>query len=135
MSWSEHVKNLEESKNVTKVAFYNIHQGVFAKSDGFPITKEHFEDILRGFGNSLLFESAPKLPVLDDGKDGKWEEKPCVCYRVSDNSIYIKNINQGYVFCKTKLFILVGYYGKGLFPQQAIPIIEKFRMYLEENNY
>lgn len=130
MSWKDHISTLEKSNGITKAAIFDLKGQVYGISENFPLTKEQVLDVIQGFGNPILFESAPKLPVGE-----KWEVKHVVCYKVTEESIYIKFEGQGYVFCKSKMLVVVGYYDNKFLPQEAVPAVEKYRNYLVENGY
>ncbi|XP_011306077.1 profilin [Fopius arisanus] len=121
MSWQDYVdKQLLASKCVTKAAIAGHDGNLWAKSDGFEVSKDELAKLLQGFDSQeLLTSSGVTLAGIK-----------YIYLSGTDRVIRAKSAKVGVHCMKTTQTIVVSLYEDPIQPQQAASVVEKLGDYL-----
>lgn len=121
MSWQDYVdKQLIASRCVTKAAIAGHDGNVWAKSEGFDISKEEVGKIVAGFENESLLTSG-----------GVTIAGTRYIYLSGTDLIIRAKLGKVGVHCmKTKQAVVISLYEEPIQPQQAASVVEKLGDYL-----
>lgn len=121
MSWQDYVDNqLLASQCVSKAAIAGHDGGVWAKSEGFEVSKEELAKIVQGFDKTELLTSGG---VTLAGQR-------YIYLSGTDRVIRAKLGKMGVHCMKTQQAVIVSIYEEPVQPQQAASIVEKLGDYL-----
>jgi len=121
MSWQDYVDNqLIASQCVSKAAIAGLDGGVWAKSDGFEVTKEELAKLVQGF---------EKQEILTSGGVTLAGQR-YIYLSGTDRVIRAKSGKVGVHCMKTQQSVIVSTYEEPVQPQQAATIVEKLGDYL-----
>ncbi|XP_050670250.1 profilin [Leptidea sinapis] len=121
MSWQDYVdKQLIASRCVTKAAIAGHDGNVWAKSEGFDVSKDEVAKIVAGFENESLLTSG-----------GVTIAGTRYIYLSGTDRIIRAKLGKVGVHCmKTGQAIVVSLYQEPIQPQQAASVVEKLGEYL-----
>jgi len=121
MSWQDYVDNqLIASQCVSKACIAGHDGGVWAKSDGFEVTKEELAKLVQGFD---------KQEILTSG--GVTLAGQRYIYLSGTDRVIRAKLGKVGVHCmKTQQAVIVSTYEEPVQPQQAASIVEKLGDYL-----
>ncbi|XP_049870469.1 profilin [Pectinophora gossypiella] len=121
MSWQDYVdKQLMASRCVTKAAIAGHDGNVWAKSEGFEISKDEVGKIVAGFENESLLTSG-----------GVTIAGTRYIYLSGTNRIIRAKLGKVGVHCmKTQQAVVISLYEEPIQPQQAASVVEKLGDYL-----
>lgn len=121
MSWQDYVdKQLMASRCVTKAAIAGHDGNVWAKSEGFEISKDEVAKIVAGFENESLLTSG-----------GVTIAGSRYIYLSGTDRIIRAKLGKVGVHCmKTQQAVVVSLYEEPIQPQQAASVVEKLGDYL-----
>lgn len=121
MSWQDYVdKQLMASRCVTKAAIAGHDGNVWAKSDGFDISKDEVAKIVAGFDNESLLTSG-----------GVTIAGTRYIYLSGTDRIIRAKLGKVGVHCmKTQQAVVISLYDDPIQPQQAASVVEKLGEYL-----
>uniref|UniRef100_A0A6M2DMQ0 Profilin n=1 Tax=Xenopsylla cheopis TaxID=163159 RepID=A0A6M2DMQ0_XENCH len=121
MSWQDYVdKQLLASRCVTKAAIAGHDGNVWAKSDGFEVTKDELSKLVAGFDNQELLTSGG---VTLAGQR-------FIYLSGTDRVVRAKFGKIGVHCMKTTQAVVVSLYEEPIQPQQAASVVEKLGDYL-----
>lgn len=121
MSWQDYVdKQLMASRCVTKAAIAGHDGNVWAKSEGFEISKDEVAKIVAGFDNESLLTSGG-LTIAGTRY---------IYLSGSDRIIRAKLGKVGVHCMKTQQAVVISLYEEPIQPQQAASVVEKLGDYL-----
>ncbi|XP_050425756.1 profilin-like [Adelges cooleyi] len=125
-SWQDYVdKHLLASKCVTKAAIAGHDGNVWAKSDGFEVSKDELSKIAQGFDNrDTLTSSGVTLSGVR-----------YIYLSGTDKVIRAKQGKVGAHCVKTQQTIVVSLYEDPIQPQQAALVVEKLGDHLVSHGY
>ncbi|XP_026329060.1 profilin [Hyposmocoma kahamanoa] len=121
MSWQDYVdKQLMASRCVTKAAIAGHDGNVWAKSEGFEISKDEVAKIVAGFENESLLTSG-----------GVTIAGARYIYLSGTDRIIRAKLGKVGVHCmKTQQAVVISLYEEPIQPQQAASVVEKLGDYL-----
>ncbi|XP_070500427.1 profilin [Chironomus tepperi] len=121
MSWQDYVDNqLIASQCVSKACIAGHDGGVWAKSEGFDITKEELAKLVQGFD---------KTEILTSG--GVTLAGQRHIYLSGTDRVVRAKLGKTGVHCmKTQQAVIVAIYEEPVQPQQAASVVEKLGDYL-----
>jgi len=121
MSWQDYVDNqLLASACVSRAAIAGHDGGVWAKSEGFEVTKEELAKLVQGFD---------KQDILTSG--GVTLAGSRYIYLSGSDRVIRAKLGRSGVHCmKTQQAVIVSIYEDPVQPQQAASIVEKLGDYL-----
>ncbi|XP_026487686.1 profilin [Nymphalis io] len=121
MSWQDYVdKQLIASRCVTKAAIAGHDGNVWAKSEGFDISKDEVGKIVAGFENESLLTSG-----------GVTIAGTRYIYLSGTDRIIRAKLGKVGVHCmKTQQAVVISLYEEPIQPQQAASVVEKLGEYL-----
>ncbi|CAH2104499.1 unnamed protein product [Euphydryas editha] len=121
MSWQDYVdKQLIASRCVTKAAIAGHDGNVWAKSEGFDISKDEVGKIVAGFENESLLTSG-----------GVTIAGTRYIYLSGTDRIIRAKLGKVGVHCmKTQQAVVISLYEEPIQPQQAASVVEKLGDYL-----
>ncbi|KAG6459780.1 profilin [Manduca sexta] len=121
MSWQDYVdKQLMASRCVTKAAIAGHDGNVWAKSEGFEISKDEVAKIVAGFDNESLLTSG-----------GVTIAGTRYIYLSGTDRIIRAKLGKVGVHCmKTQQAVVISLYEEPIQPQQAASVVEKLGDYL-----
>ncbi|GBP59320.1 Profilin [Eumeta japonica] len=121
MSWQDYVdKQLMASRCVTKAAIAGHDGNVWAKSEGFEISKDEVAKIVAGFENESLLTSG-----------GITIAGTRYIYLSGTDRIIRAKLGKVGVHCmKTQQAVVISLYEEPIQPQQAASVVEKLGEYL-----
>ncbi|XP_075992439.1 profilin chickadee [Anticarsia gemmatalis] len=121
MSWQDYVdKQLMASRCVTKAAIAGHDGNVWAKSEGFEISKDEVAKIVAGFDNESLLTSG-----------GLTIAGTRYIYLSGTDRIIRAKLGKVGVHCmKTQQAVVISLYEEPIQPQQAASVVEKLGDYL-----
>jgi len=121
MSWQDYVDNqLIASQCVSKACIAGHDGGVWAKSDGFEVSKEELAKLVQGFD---------KQEILTSG--GVTLAGQRYIYLSGTDRVIRAKLGKVGVHCmKTQQAVIVSTYEEPVQPQQAASIVEKLGDYL-----
>jgi len=121
MSWQDYVDNqLLASACVSRAAIAGHDGGIWAKSDGFEVTKEELAKLVLGFD---------KQEILTSG--GVTLAGQRYIYLSGSDRVVRAKLGRNGVHCmKTQQAVIVSIYEDPVQPQQAASIVEKLGDYL-----
>ncbi|CAG9784321.1 unnamed protein product [Diatraea saccharalis] len=121
MSWQDYVdKQLMASRCVTKAAIAGHDGNVWAKSEGFEISKDEVAKIVAGFENESLLTSG-----------GVTIAGTRYIYLSGTDRIIRAKLGKVGVHCmKTQQAVVISLYEEPIQPQQAASVVEKLGDYL-----
>ncbi|XP_047987380.1 profilin [Cydia fagiglandana] len=121
MSWQDYVdKQLMASRCVTKAAIAGHDGNLWAKSDGFEISKDEVAKIVAGFENESLLTSG-----------GVTIAGTRYIYLSGSDRIIRAKLGKVGVHCmKTQQAVVISLYEEPIQPQQAASVVEKLGDYL-----
>ncbi|XP_026756876.1 profilin [Galleria mellonella] len=121
MSWQDYVdKQLMASRCVTKAAIAGHDGNVWAKSEGFEISKDEVGKIVAGFENESLLTSG-----------GVTIAGTRYIYLSGTERIIRAKLGKVGVHCmKTQQAVVISLYEEPIQPQQAASVVEKLGDYL-----
>ncbi|CRK94366.1 CLUMA_CG007879, isoform A [Clunio marinus] len=121
MSWQDYVDNqLLASQCVSKACIAGHDGGVWAKSDGFEVSKEELAKLVQGF---------EKQEILTSG--GVTLAGQRYIYLSGTDRVVRAKLGKVGVHCmKTQQAVIVAIYEEPVQPQQAASIVEKLGDYL-----
>ncbi|CAD0196077.1 unnamed protein product [Chrysodeixis includens] len=121
MSWQDYVdKQLMASRCVKKAAIAGHDGNVWAKSEGFEISKDEVAKIVAGFDNESLLTSGG-LTIAGTRY---------IYLSGSDRIIRAKLGKVGVHCMKTQQAVVISLYEEPIQPQQAASVVEKLGDYL-----
>ncbi|PZC82462.1 profilin [Helicoverpa armigera] len=121
MSWQDYVdKQLMASRCVTKAAIAGHDGNVWAKSEGFEISKDEVAKMVAGFDNESLLTSGG-LTIAGTRY---------IYLSGSDRIIRAKLGKVGVHCMKTQQAVVISLYEEPIQPQQAASVVEKLGDYL-----
>ena len=126
MSWQDYVdKQLMASRCVTKAAIAGHDGNVWAKSEGFEISKDEVAKIVAGFDNESLLTSG-----------GLTIAGTRYIYLSGTDRIIRAKLGKVGVHCmKTQQAVVISLYEEPIQPQQAASVVEKLGEYLMTCGY
>jgi profilin len=121
MSWQDYVDNqLIASQCVSKACIAGHDGGVWAKSEGFEVTKEELAKLVQGFD---------KTDILTSG--GVTLAGQRHIYLSGTDRVVRAKLGKTGVHCmKTQQAVIVAIYEEPVQPQQAASVVEKLGDYL-----
>jgi profilin len=121
MSWQDYVDNqLIASQCVSKACIAGHDGGVWAKSEGFDVTKEELAKLVQGFD---------KTEILTSG--GVTLAGQRHIYLSGTDRVVRAKLGKTGVHCmKTQQAVIVAIYEEPVQPQQAASVVEKLGDYL-----
>lgn len=121
MSWQDYVDNqLIASQCVSKACIAGHDGGVWAKSEGFDVTKEELAKLVQGFD---------KTEILTSG--GLTLAGQRHIYLSGTDRVVRAKLGKTGVHCmKTQQAVIVAIYEEPVQPQQAASVVEKLGDYL-----
>ncbi|CAH0700514.1 unnamed protein product [Spodoptera exigua] len=121
MSWQDYVdKQLMASRCVTKAAIAGHDGNVWAKSEGFEISKDEVAKIVAGFDNESMLTSG-----------GLTIAGTRYIYLSGTDRIIRAKLGKVGVHCmKTQQAVVISLYEEPIQPQQAASVVEKLGDYL-----
>lgn len=121
MSWQDYVdKQLIASRCVTKAAIAGHDGNVWAKSEGFDISKDEVVKIVAGFADESLLTSG-----------GVTIAATRYIYLSGTDRIIRAKLGKVGVHCmKTQQAVVISLYEEPIQPQQAASVVEKLGEYL-----
>lgn len=121
MSWQDYVDNqLLASQCVSKAAIAGHDGGIWAKSEGFEVSKEELAKIVQGFDKTELLTSGGVTLA----------SQRYIYLSGTDRVIRAKLGKMGVHCMKTQQAVIVSIYEEPVQPQQAASIVEKLGDYL-----
>lgn len=121
MSWQDYVDNqLIASQCVSKACIAGHDGGVWAKSEGFDVTKEELAKLVQGFD---------KTEILTAGGVTLAGQRH-IYLSGTDRVIRAKLAKTGVHCMKTTQAVIVAIYEEPVQPQQAASVVEKLGDYL-----
>jgi len=126
MSWQDYVDNqLLASQLISKAAIAGLDGGVWAKSDGFEVTKEELAKLVAGYEKKELLTSG-----------GVTLAGQRFIYLSGTDCVIRAKLGKIGVHCmKTNQAVIVSVYEEPVQPQQAASIVEKLGDYLIGHGY
>lgn len=126
MSWQDYVDNqLLASNCVSKAAIVGHDGSLWAKSNGFEVTKDELTKLVQGFDNAELLASS-----------GVTLAGQRYIYLSGSDRIIRAKLGRNGVHCmKTTQAVIVAIYDDPVQPQQAASIVEKLGDYLMTCGY
>ncbi|CAG9566772.1 unnamed protein product [Danaus chrysippus] len=126
MSWQDYVdKQLIASRCVSKAAIAGHDGNVWAKSEGFDISKDEVAKIVAGFENESLLTSG-----------GVTIAGTRYIYLSGNERIIRAKLGKVGVHCmKTQQAVVISLYEEPIQPQQAASVVEKLGDYLVNCGY
>ncbi|XP_072936803.1 profilin [Epargyreus clarus] len=126
MSWQDYVdKQLMASRCVTKAAIAGHDGNVWAKSEGFDISKDEVAKIVAGFEDESLLTSG-----------GVTIAGTRYIYLSGTERIIRAKLGKVGVHCmKTQQAVVISLYEEPIQPQQAASVVEKLGEYLVSCGY
>ncbi|CAG7834466.1 unnamed protein product [Allacma fusca] len=126
MSWQDYVdKQLLASKCVSRACIAGLDGNVWAKSDGFEVSKDEVTKLVAGFDNqSVLTGSGITL-----------SGQRYIYLSGTDQVVRAKLGKVGVHCMKTKQAVVISLYEDPIQPQQAASVVEKLGDYLVSCGY
>lgn len=126
MSWQDYVdRQLLASRCVTKAAISGLDGNVWAKSEGFDVTKDELNRLVQGFEN---------VDILTSG--GVTLAGSRYIYLSGTDRIIRAKLGKVGVHCvKTQQAVVISLYEDPIQPQQAASVVEKLGDYLVSCGY
>lgn len=126
MSWQDYVdKQLMASRCVTKAAIAGHDGNLWAKSEGFELSKDEIAKIVAGFENQSLLTSG-----------GVTLAGNRYIYLSGTDRVIRAKLGKVGVHCmKTQQAVVVSLYEEPIQPQQAASVVEKLGEYLMTCGY
>ncbi|KAI8326400.1 Profilin/allergen [Martensiomyces pterosporus] len=121
-SWQPYVdNNLVGSGKISQAAIYGLDGGVWATSQGFPLTSEDFQKIKAGFDDSSSLLAGG---IYIAGKK-------YMAVQVDSDHIHGKKGGDGVLCYKTGQTVIIGLYVEGTQPGDANKVIGSVSDYLK----
>jgi len=121
MSWQDYVDNqLIASQCVSKACIAGHDGGIWAKSEGFDVTKEELAKLVQGFDKTEIL-TAGGLTLANQRH---------IYLSGTDRVVRAKLGKTGVHCMKTQQAVIVAIYEEPVQPQQAASVVEKLGDYL-----
>lgn len=121
MSWQDYVDNqLIASQCVSKACIAGHDGGIWAKSEGFDVTKEELAKLVQGFDKNEILTSGG-LTLANQRH---------IYLSGTDRVVRAKLGKTGVHCMKTQQAVIVAIYEEPVQPQQAASVVEKLGDYL-----